>query len=85
MTDTPRANLPGSDAPGLPPSDVDPRFDDAAVGTSPPRPDPAEAATSARQQFAELSAACSEWVRGKPLQALAVAAGVGFLLGRSGR
>ncbi len=85
MNETSRTSgLPGADDAGTPASDVDPRFDDAAAGTEPPRPDDS-GAPSAQEQLAELAAACSEWVRSKPMQALAVAAGLGFLLGRSGR
>ncbi len=84
MNDIPRkSDLPGTDA--LSVTDVDPRFDDAAAGTAPPRAAPSAAPRSAQAQFADLAAECSEWVRDKPLQALAVAAGLGFLLGRSGR
>ena len=84
MNDTTRnTGLPGRD--DLSATDIDPRFDDAAAGTGAPRSSDPSSAKTPWQQFDDLTAACGEWVRGKPMQALAVAAGLGFLLGRSGR
>lgn len=77
--DTPTAS---ADHDGTLASDIDPRFDPAASGgddgaVAPVRP--------AQEQLEEIVAACNAWVRDKPLQALSVAAGLGFLLGRIGR
>lgn len=64
-------------------SDIDPRFDPAASGGAADALEKAQ--KSSQQQIDEMTAACSAWVRDKPFQALAVAAGLGFLLGRVGR
>ena len=73
----------GADAAQSLASDIDPRFDPAASGVESDAVEQAQ--KSAQQQLDEMAAACSAWVRDKPFQALAVAAGLGFLLGRVGR
>lgn len=64
-------------------SDVDPRFDSAAAGIDPPRPE--NGTRSAQEQWDDIAESCRSWVRGKPLQAMGIVAAVGFLLGRSRR
>lgn len=65
--------------------DIDPRFDPGASGVSGIGDGTAVEPKSVQQQLDEMTAGCMAWVRDKPFQALGVAAGLGFLLGRVGR
>jgi hypothetical protein len=81
----------GMDAVGTAATDLDARFDPAASGleqssASDTMEDDLAAVTAERPMtLTDITDGCSAWVRDKPMQALGVAAGLGFLLGRMGR